>query len=128
MWIDRNRVVPSAWSKDKESAHFFNDADLADRIVTEGVRSEVGNRKMLHGDLADDYEIVETCPNLFESQLVNIPLLVKPATRFSVTPGVRKGAVGLIDLPATVIDIAGAEAPHDTVLCEEDVYSGSGRP
>lgn len=62
-----------------------------------------------HGDLTGDYGIAEKCQNSFEDPLVRVPLVIKPARRFSVEPGVRRGPVGLIDLPATVADIAGCD-------------------
>ena len=89
-----------------------------------------------HGDLTGDYGIAEKCQNTFEDPLTRVPLVVKPARRFAVEPGVRSGLVGLIDLPATVAEIAGVDlgyvqfgsslmdaiaggdAPHDAIFCE----------
>lgn len=89
-----------------------------------------------HGDLTGDYGIAEKCQNTFEDPLARVPLVVKPARRFAVEPGVRPGLVGLIDLPATVAEIAGVDlgyvqfgsslmdaiaggdAPHDAIFCE----------
>lgn len=95
-----------------------------------------------HGDLTGDYGIAEKCQNSFEDPLTNVPLVVKPAASVPVEPGVRHGVVGLIDLPATVAEIAGVDlgyvqfgsslmgaisgedTPHDAVFCEGGLIHG----
>jgi len=62
-----------------------------------------------HGDYTGDYGIAEKCQNSFEDPLSNVPLLIKPAKQFTVKPGISDVLVELLDLPATVADMAGIE-------------------
>ena len=60
-----------------------------------------------HGDYTADYSICEKVQNCFEDPISNIPLLVKPAKQFEVKPRISKALVELVDLPATLADMAG---------------------
>lgn len=89
-----------------------------------------------HGDLTGDYGIAEKCQNCFEDPLTRVPLVIKPAQGIPVRPGVHVEPVELVDLPATVADMAGVEleyvqaggslvpalddgpVPHDAVFSE----------
>ena len=90
-----------------------------------------------HGDFTGDYGLVEKTQNTFQDCLSRVPLVVKPPARLAATPGVRDQLVELVDLAATVYDLAGVdcgywhfgrslapllgntEAPHrDAVFCE----------
>lgn len=62
-----------------------------------------------HGDFTGDYGIAEKCQNCFEDPLSNVPLLIKPAKQFAVKPGISDVLVELVDLPATIADMAGIE-------------------
>ena len=90
-----------------------------------------------HGDFTGDYGLVEKTQNTFQDCLSRVPFVVKPPARLAATPGVRDQLVELVDLAATVYDLAGvdcgywhfgrslapllgsADAPHrDAVFCE----------
>lgn len=89
-----------------------------------------------HGDLTGDYGITEKCQNSFEDPLTNVPLLIKPQAGVPVKTGVHEELAGLVDLPATVADLAGTDLGyvqagvslvgalscgrkiHDAVFCE----------
>lgn len=60
-----------------------------------------------HGDYTGDYGIVEKVQNCFEDPICNVPLLIKPAKRFPVCPGKNPALAELVDLPATVAEMAG---------------------
>ncbi|MCI8887308.1 MAG: sulfatase-like hydrolase/transferase [Hungatella sp.] len=60
-----------------------------------------------HGDYTGDYGITEKVQNCFENPISNVPLLVKPASKFPVKPGKSEALVELLDLPATFADMAG---------------------
>ncbi len=62
-----------------------------------------------HGDYTGDYDIVEKLQNCFEDDLSNIPLVVKPAKRFEVSPRISDALVELVDLSATVSEMTGVE-------------------
>lgn len=62
-----------------------------------------------HGDYTGDYGIAEKCQNSFEDPLSNVPFIIKPAKEFKVKPGITEVPAELIDLPATVADMAGIE-------------------
>jgi arylsulfatase A-like enzyme len=63
-----------------------------------------------HGDLAGDYGLVEKIHNAHYDPLTRVPLIVRGP---GVTPrGPVAGPVALMDLMATVLDIAGVEATH----------------
>lgn len=64
-----------------------------------------------HGDYTGDYEIAEKSQNTFEDVLTNVPLIIKPP--FKVDVSQRSDAlVELIDLQATIYDIADVQAKH----------------
>lgn len=62
-----------------------------------------------HGDYTGDYGIVEKVQNCFENPICNVPLLIKPAERFPVKPGKNPVLAELVDLPATIADMAGVD-------------------
>jgi len=65
-----------------------------------------------HGDFTTDYGVAEKAQNLFENPLSNIPLIIKPAKQVKVEPGISKALVELVDLSATVAELAGIELPY----------------
>lgn len=60
-----------------------------------------------HGDYTGDYGLVEKAQNLFEDCLTNVPLVIKPPKNIEVQPGLRDALVELVDVPATVYEMAG---------------------
>ena len=62
-----------------------------------------------HGDFTGDYGLVEKTQNTFEECLTRVPFLVKSPAGTAVQPGVRDGLVELLDLVATVEELAGLE-------------------
>lgn len=60
-----------------------------------------------HGDFTGDYSIAEKVQNCFEDPVSNVPLVIKPAKQFAVQPRISKALVELLDLPATIADMAG---------------------
>lgn len=65
-----------------------------------------------HGDYTGDYGIMEKCQNSFEDPLVNVPLLIKPSTNFKLKNGHNKALVELVDIPATIADMAGIKLSY----------------
>jgi arylsulfatase A-like enzyme len=65
-----------------------------------------------HGDYTGDYGLVEKTQNTFEDCLVRVPLLVKPPAGVPVRPRVSDALVELLDVPATVLDLAGIAPRH----------------
>jgi len=65
-----------------------------------------------HGDFTGDYGLVEKTQNTFEDCLTRVPFLVKPPAGVPVRPGVRDALVELIDMPATVEQLAGLAPTH----------------
>lgn len=65
-----------------------------------------------HGDFTGDYDLVEKTQNTFEECLVRVPFLVKPPLETAVKPGIRNGLVELLDLVATVEELAGLERAY----------------
>ena len=61
-----------------------------------------------HGDFTGDYGLVEKTQNTFQDCLSRVPFVVKPPAAMAATPGVRDQLVELVDLPATIYDLAGA--------------------
>lgn len=65
-----------------------------------------------HGDFTGDYGLVEKTQNTFEDCLTRVPLVIKPPQGTHVKPGIRDALVELIDVPATVEDMAGIRPKH----------------
>ena len=67
-----------------------------------------------HGDYTGDYGIVEKSQNTFEDPLTRVPLVVKLPADASQVPGVRDRTITeLIDVPATIYDLAGVDPGYD---------------
>ncbi len=64
-----------------------------------------------HGDYTGDYEIAEKSQNTFEDVLTNVPLIIKPPFKLESSEG-QDALVELIDLQATIYDIADVQAKH----------------
>jgi arylsulfatase A-like enzyme len=62
-----------------------------------------------HGDFTGDYGLVEKTQNTFQDCLTRVPLLIKPPRALSARGGISEALVELVDLPATVADLAGIE-------------------
>lgn len=62
-----------------------------------------------HGDYTTDYGIAEKVQNCFEDPVSNVPLIVKPSKNIPVTPRISSALVELLDIPATLCDMAGIE-------------------
>jgi arylsulfatase A-like enzyme len=62
-----------------------------------------------HGDFAGDFGLVEKTQNTFEEGIVRVPFVVKPPRDRACEPGVRQALVELVDVPATIYDLAGIE-------------------
>lgn len=65
-----------------------------------------------HGDYTGDYGIVEKVQNCFENPISNVPLLIKPSDGLPIKPGISESLVELLDLSATLADIANFELPY----------------
>ncbi|WP_437629334.1 sulfatase-like hydrolase/transferase [Clostridium paraputrificum] len=65
-----------------------------------------------HGDYTGDYTITEKVQNCFEDPISNVPLLIKPAKNIGVKPRVSNALVELLDIPATIADMAGIELDY----------------
>jgi arylsulfatase A-like enzyme len=65
-----------------------------------------------HGDFTGDYGLVEKTQNTFADCLTRVPLVVKPPTGMPITPGAREALVELVDIGATVMEIAGIPPDH----------------
>lgn len=65
-----------------------------------------------HGDYTGDYDISEKVQNCFDDPVANVPLLVKPAKQFAVTPRISKALVELVDLTATVEEMTGVKTEY----------------
>ncbi len=65
-----------------------------------------------HGDYTGDYGLVEKCQNSFEDRISRVPLVIKPPAAVGVQPRVCDGLVELIDVPATIYDLAGVEPSY----------------
>jgi len=65
-----------------------------------------------HGDYTGDYGIVEKVQNCFENPVSNVPLMIKPAAGINVKPGKSKVLTELLDIPATVAQMAGIELDY----------------
>jgi len=65
-----------------------------------------------HGDFTGDYGLVEKTQNSFQDCLTHVPFLVKPPGNIPIQSGVRDGLVELLDLVATVEELAGLEREY----------------
>lgn len=65
-----------------------------------------------HGDYTGDYDIAEKVQNCFDDPVANIPLVIKPAKRFAVTPRISDALVELVDLTATVEEMTGVHTEY----------------
>ncbi len=65
-----------------------------------------------HGDYTGDYGIVEKVQNCFENPISNIPLMIKPARGIPVSPRITPALAELVDLSATVAEMAGIRLPY----------------
>ncbi len=65
-----------------------------------------------HGDYQGRAGLSEKCQNTFPEDLVRVPLLIKPPKGVSLVPGVRGGLAELVDVYATVMDLAGVAPDH----------------
>jgi arylsulfatase A-like enzyme len=96
-----------------------------------------------HGDFTGDYGLVEKTQNTFEDCLTRVPFVVKPPADVPVKPRVSGALVELVDIPATVLELAGlepgctqfgrsllpviagaADAHRDAVFCEGGRLAG----
>ena len=59
-----------------------------------------------HGDFTGDYGLVEKTQNTFQDCLSRVPFVVKPPASVGGVAGIRDQLVELVDLPATVYDLA----------------------
>jgi arylsulfatase A-like enzyme len=59
-----------------------------------------------HGDYTGDYGIVEKTQNTFENPVNNVPFIIKPPKNIAVKPRISKALVELVDLCATIADLA----------------------
>lgn len=66
-----------------------------------------------HGDFTGDYGLVEKTQNTFEDCLSRVPFVVKPPAGTPVRPRVSEALVELVDLAATVYDLAGIDPGYD---------------
>jgi len=64
-----------------------------------------------HGDYTGDFEIAEKSQNTFEDVLTNVPLIIKPAQN-TKSVGSHEAMVELLDIQATIYDVAGIEPAH----------------
>jgi len=65
-----------------------------------------------HGDYTGDYNITEKVQNCFENPISNVPLIVKPAKSFAVKPRISEALVELLDIPATIGEMAGIKLDY----------------
>lgn len=65
-----------------------------------------------HGDYTGDYDIAEKVQNCFDDPVSNVPLIVKPAKQFEVTPRISKALVELTDITATVEQMTGVKTEY----------------
>jgi arylsulfatase A-like enzyme len=65
-----------------------------------------------HGDFTGDYGLVEKTQNTFEDCLTRVPFIIKPPAGVECQPGPRQALVELVDLRATVEDLAGLEPTY----------------
>ena len=65
-----------------------------------------------HGDFTGDHGLVEKTQNTFEDPLTRVPLVVKPPQGVKVAPRVSDALVELVDVPATIEELAGVDPGH----------------
>lgn len=66
-----------------------------------------------HGDFTGDYGLVEKAQNLFPDCLVRVPFVFKPPKKYAIDSGISDALIELIDLPATVFEMAGIMPDYD---------------
>ncbi len=59
-----------------------------------------------HGDFTGDYHLVEKAQNIFTDNLVKVPFIFKPPAAYEIKPGLRHGQIELVDLSATIFELA----------------------
>ncbi|MBR0137985.1 MAG: sulfatase-like hydrolase/transferase, partial [Erysipelotrichaceae bacterium] len=62
-----------------------------------------------HGDYTGDYDIAEKLQNCFEDDLVNVPLIIKPAKQFECQPRITEALAELTDVSATMSEMTGVK-------------------
>lgn len=65
-----------------------------------------------HGDFTGDYGLAEKAQNSFEDCLTHVPFLIKPPKGMKVDAGISDSLTELVDLYATVMDMAEVEPSH----------------
>lgn len=65
-----------------------------------------------HGDFTGDYGLVEKTQNTFQDCLTRVPLIIKPPASTTVKPRVTESLTELIDISATIEELAELEATH----------------
>lgn len=65
-----------------------------------------------HGDFTGDYGLVEKTQNTFQDCLARVPFIVKPPAHHQIKPGISDALIELVDLAATVHEMAGIEADY----------------
>lgn len=65
-----------------------------------------------HGDYTGDYGVAEKVQNCFDNPVSNVPLILKPAKQFPVSPRVSGALVELVDLTATVEEMTGIKTEY----------------
>ena len=65
-----------------------------------------------HGDYTGDYTITEKVQNCFEDPISIVPLLIKPAKSIQSVPRITKAQAELVDLPATIAELAEIELSY----------------
>ncbi|MBN4073984.1 sulfatase-like hydrolase/transferase, partial [bacterium AH-315-E10] len=66
-----------------------------------------------HGDFTGDYSLPEKTHSTLQDALINVPFVVKPPKGTDVSPGVRDDLIELIDMSATIYDMAGLTPDYD---------------
>jgi arylsulfatase A-like enzyme len=89
------------------------DAQLAMLIATLQQTGQYDNTAIFvfsdHGDFTGDFGCVEKAQTTLYDCLTRVPLIVKPPTSRAILPGVREQLAELVDLSATVYDLAGID-------------------
>lgn len=65
-----------------------------------------------HGMYAGDYGVVGLTQNTFDDVITRVPVVFKPPKGAALQAGVRDAMIELVDLTATVEDLAGMPATH----------------